>query len=176
MFDIIMLNSFDDLDRDNAETNFPIVLKRENDLKTSSCNLEMPSNFLHHSNETSRNSKSFRIQDLLHSKVSLGGPTDKNNKILDIPTPSNEMNDATSRQINTSQDKSHHRKPTSIDSLLYSNKKARKARTAFTDHQLSELEKAFQLQKYLTVKDRLNLAASLNLSDTQVKTWYQNRR
>lgn len=57
-----------------------------------------------------------------------------------------------------------------------SNKKPRKARTAFTDHQLNSLEKSFERQKYLSVQDRMELAAKLNLSDTQVKTWYQNRR
>ncbi|CAG0905297.1 unnamed protein product [Darwinula stevensoni] len=56
------------------------------------------------------------------------------------------------------------------------NKKQRKARTAFTDHQLQTLEKSFERQKYLSVQDRMELAASLNLTDTQVKTWYQNRR
>ena len=55
-------------------------------------------------------------------------------------------------------------------------KKPRKARTAFTDHQLNSLEKTFERQKYLSVQDRMELAAKLNLTDTQVKTWYQNRR
>lgn len=55
-------------------------------------------------------------------------------------------------------------------------KKQRKARTAFTDHQLQTLEKSFERQKYLSVQDRMELANKLNLSDTQVKTWYQNRR
>lgn len=55
-------------------------------------------------------------------------------------------------------------------------KKPRKARTAFTDQQLNNLEKHFARQKYLSVQDRMELAAKLGLSDTQVKTWYQNRR
>jgi BarH-like protein len=55
-------------------------------------------------------------------------------------------------------------------------KKQRKARTAFTDHQLQTLEKSFERQKYLSVQDRMELAAKLSLTDTQVKTWYQNRR
>ena len=55
-------------------------------------------------------------------------------------------------------------------------KKPRKARTAFTDHQLAQLERSFERQKYLSVQDRMELAASLSLTDTQVKTWYQNRR
>ncbi|XP_061417564.1 barH-like 1 homeobox protein [Lethenteron reissneri] len=55
-------------------------------------------------------------------------------------------------------------------------KKPRKARTAFSDHQLTQLERSFERQKYLSVQDRMELASSLSLSDTQVKTWYQNRR
>ncbi|CAL8083845.1 unnamed protein product [Calicophoron daubneyi] len=55
-------------------------------------------------------------------------------------------------------------------------RKLRKARTAFTDQQLNELEHSFDKQKYLAVQDRMDLANRLGLSDMQVKTWYQNRR
>jgi len=55
-------------------------------------------------------------------------------------------------------------------------KKQRKARTAFSDGQLQTLETSFERQKYLSVQDRMELAAKLGLTDTQVKTWYQNRR
>ncbi|XP_076817210.1 uncharacterized protein LOC143462804 isoform X1 [Clavelina lepadiformis] len=55
-------------------------------------------------------------------------------------------------------------------------KKTRKARTAFTDEQLRQLEKSFAGKQYLSVQERMDLALKLNLSDTQVKTWYQNRR
>ena len=55
-------------------------------------------------------------------------------------------------------------------------KKQRKARTAFSDNQLQTLEKNFERQKYLSVQDRMELANKLGLTDTQVKTWYQNRR
>lgn len=57
-----------------------------------------------------------------------------------------------------------------------SHKKQRKARTAFTDHQLHSMEKCFNRQKYLSVQDRMELANKLGISDTQVKTWFQNRR
>nr|XP_053655189.1 barH-like 2 homeobox protein [Cherax quadricarinatus] len=65
--------------------------------------------------------------------------------------------------------------PSSPDGCLKM-KKQRKARTAFSDNQLQTLEKSFERQKYLSVQDRMELAAKLNLTDTQVKTWYQNRR
>ncbi|XP_070411327.1 barH-like homeobox 1a [Nothobranchius furzeri] len=55
-------------------------------------------------------------------------------------------------------------------------KRPRKARTAFSEQQLKRLERSFQNQKYLSVQDRMDLATALHLSDTQVKTWYQNRR
>lgn len=61
-------------------------------------------------------------------------------------------------------------------SSMEASKKPRKARTAFSDLQLKSLERQFDRQKYLTVQDRTDLAQRLGLSDTQVKTWYQNRR
>lgn len=63
-----------------------------------------------------------------------------------------------------------------LSGMRPSSKKQRKARTAFSDHQLHSLEKSFTRQKYLSVQDRMELAAKLGISDTQVKTWFQNRR
>lgn len=54
--------------------------------------------------------------------------------------------------------------------------KARRARTAFTYEQLVALENKFKQTRYLSVCERLNLALSLNLTETQVKIWFQNRR
>ncbi|CAB1332813.1 unnamed protein product [Coregonus sp. 'balchen'] len=59
---------------------------------------------------------------------------------------------------------------------IHSNSSSDSEYKAFTDHQLAQLERSFERQKYLSVQDRMELAASLNLTDTQVKTWYQNRR
>jgi homeobox protein Nkx-1 len=54
--------------------------------------------------------------------------------------------------------------------------KPRRARTAFTYEQLVALENKFKQTRYLSVCERLNLALSLNLTETQVKIWFQNRR
>ncbi|KAF3825397.1 hypothetical protein GH733_006031 [Mirounga leonina] len=54
--------------------------------------------------------------------------------------------------------------------------KPRRARTAFTYEQLVALENKFKATRYLSVCERLNLALSLSLTETQVKIWFQNRR
>ncbi|XP_018372130.1 PREDICTED: uncharacterized protein LOC108767008 [Trachymyrmex cornetzi] len=54
--------------------------------------------------------------------------------------------------------------------------KPRRARTAFTYEQLVRLENKFKTTRYLSVCERLNLALELQLTETQVKIWFQNRR
>lgn len=48
--------------------------------------------------------------------------------------------------------------------------KPRRARTAFTYEQLVALENKFKTTRYLSVCERLNLALSLNLTETQVSS------
>ncbi|NXX66814.1 VEX1 protein, partial [Spizella passerina] len=49
-------------------------------------------------------------------------------------------------------------------------------RTKFSAAQLRELERSFREQRYIGAGEKRRLAAALNLSQSQIKTWFQNRR
>ncbi|CAK1546090.1 unnamed protein product [Leptosia nina] len=52
----------------------------------------------------------------------------------------------------------------------------RKPRQAYSAKQLERLEAEFKLDKYLSVSKRMELSKALDLTEVQIKTWFQNRR
>ncbi|XP_049813703.1 homeobox protein BarH-like 2 [Schistocerca nitens] len=54
--------------------------------------------------------------------------------------------------------------------------KCKRVRTIFTPEQLERLEAEFERQQYMVGPERLYLAHALQLTEAQVKVWFQNRR
>ncbi len=54
--------------------------------------------------------------------------------------------------------------------------KGRKIRTNFPPWKVQELNKAFAQHNYISGADRSRLASSLQMTDEQVKVWFQNKR
>ncbi|XP_061115461.1 homeobox protein MSX-2-like [Conger conger] len=65
---------------------------------------------------------------------------------------------------------------TTLDTPETSPAAGRRPRTAFTVEQINRLERAFKKNAYLGTHDKAELCNKLNLSDKQIRNWFQNRR
>lgn len=59
---------------------------------------------------------------------------------------------------------------------VFKKKQQRRLRTVFTKVQLRELENVFNEKQYLVGVERCRMAEYLQLTEDQVKVWFQNRR
>jgi len=62
------------------------------------------------------------------------------------------------------------------DDCVSRSRRGKRSRTSFTTEQLMELERQFQLNEYLSRTPRIQMSLALNLTERQIKIWFQNRR
>ena len=149
----------------------PLYLNRHHKFDSNFENMKLPARSV--SNILNRDSNSLNI--LTDSYSSSPSPTDEKRFESDFvhsDIPVNKMH-----RFALGEDKS-------LDSLgeSYQNSpspmkcKKKKTRTVFSRSQIYQLENAFEMKRYLSSAERSGLATRLQLSETQIKIWFQNRR
>ncbi|KAH1023547.1 homeobox protein Hox-A4 [Dendroctonus ponderosae] len=120
---------------------------------------------------------SVKSEPTVRTKCAKEPTTRKRKKARETVEPKAELpEEKTVLHVDSSYPKIDTAQPTVVDDVFENKKGKKKARTTFTGRQIFELEKQFEQKKYLSSSERSEMANLLNVTETQVKIWFQNRR
>lgn len=114
------------------------------------------------------NTYSNNTQNFTSMNAALSSPTSINNNITKSLSSTSSLEKQTSDEEDDDDESSQMKGK--------GGKLPRKPRTIFTSQQLRELNRSFERTHYLSLPERAELAHALNLTQTQIKIWFQNKR